>query len=116
MTLKRTPLKRNPKAPRSKGGRGEREVVELLKAKGWTEAHRNFASGGYGGADIVNVPGYAFEVKFHERTSIWPWIEQVKEAASPTETPIVAFRRSRSEWMACLPLEDLLALMRGNEL
>jgi len=38
------------------------------------------------------------------------------EAARPTDTPIVAFRRNRSEWLAVLPLEDLLSLLELREI
>ncbi len=108
MTLTRkTPLGRKPK---SRGNRAEREIVDILKAHGYP-AYRNFASGGYGGSDVIGLPGFAVEVKMVEKLNIWAAVEQCKQAASPTETPLVAFRRARSPWLACLPLEDLLGLI-----
>lgn len=114
MTLqRRTPLRAKP---RSKGNRAEREVIDILKAHGWTGAYRNFMSGGYGGADILNGPaGCSIEVKRQERCSIWSWLEQCEQAAKPTDIPLVVFRRSRSQWYACLPLEELLPLLRMRE-
>lgn len=102
--------------PRSKGSRAEREVIEILKAHGWTGAYRNFMSGGYGGADILNGPaGVSIEVKHQERCSIWSWIEQCEQAAKPTDIPAVVFRRNRSRWYACVPLEELLPLLALRE-
>lgn len=110
---RRTPLRAKPK---SKGNRAEREVIDLLHAHGWTDARRNFASGGYGGADIIGGPeDTSIEVKRQERCSIWSWLDQCEAAAKPTDLPIVAFRRSRSQWYACVPLEELLALLQSRE-
>lgn len=107
---RRTPLRAQP---RGKGNRGEREVIDLLHRFGWKGARRNFMSGGYGGADIVNGPaGVSIEVKYQERTTIWEYIAQCEDAAAPTDVPLVAFRRNRSRWYACLPLEDVLDLLR----
>lgn len=120
MTLKRTPLKRNvpisKKHRKTKGQNGEREVQEILRAHGFHECRRNFASGGQGGNDLIGVPGYGIEIKFQETTKPWEWYEQCKEAASPTETPLVVFRRSRSPWMALLSFEDLLGIMEAAAL
>ncbi len=108
MTLTRTPLGRKPK---SKGNRGEREIVDILKAHGYP-AYRNFASGGYGGGDVLGVEGFSIEVKrCAEKLNIWKALEQSENAASATQTPLVAFRRDRSRWYAALPLEDLLGLI-----
>src|SRR5215475_2327677 len=68
--------------PRSKGNRGERDVVSILHARGWTKARRNFQSGGQGGGDIINGPSDVHvEVKHRERAAIWEWIEQAEEEA-----------------------------------
>ena len=102
--------------PRGKGNAGEREIVDLLRAHGWAGARRNFASGGYGGADIVAGPeGCSIEVKRCEKAKIWEWLAQSEEAARPTDIAMVFFRRNRSGWYACLPLEELLPLLALRE-
>lgn len=117
--MKQTPLKRktpiSKKGRRGKGAIGENEVKDILIAHGYGDVRRNFASGGYGGSDLIGFHGYALEVKRQETTKPWEWFEQVKEAASPTETPVVVFRRSRSEWMALLTFEDLLGIIKASE-
>lgn len=112
--MKQTPLKRrvpiSKKYRKTKGQNGEREVVEMSRHV-WPRIRRNFASGAAGGSDFTGTPGYALEAKFQETTKPWEWYEQCREAASPTETAVVVFRRSRSDWMALLRYEDLLGLI-----
>lgn len=111
--IRRTPLRAKP---RSKGNRAEREIIDLLRAHGWTGARRNFQSGGQGGGDVIGGPADCnLEVKHHERCSIWEWIAQSEGDARPTDIPLVLFRRNRSTWYACLPLEELLPLLALRE-
>lgn len=100
--------------PRSKGSRAEREVIDILHAHGWP-ARRNFASGGYGGADIIGgPPGTSIEVKHRETVCIWDWIAQCEEAAMPTDIPLVVHRVNGKPWHAVLPREDLRVLLEAN--
>ena len=99
------------KGSRTKGGVGEREVVALLHEAGFTDARRNFMSGGQGGGDIIGVPDTHIEVKRRETVSIWSWIGQAEDECRKTDIPVVAFRRSRSNWYGVLPLEDLVGLL-----
>ncbi len=119
MTLKRTPLRRNvpisKKHRRTKGANGERELVEISRHV-WPSMRRNFMSGAQGGSDFTGTPGYGVEAKFQETTKPWEWYEQAKEAASPTDVAVVAFRRSRSPWMALLSYEDFLGLVEAASL
>ena len=102
---------------RLKGARGERELVELLVAHGWTRARRNFQSGGQGGGDIAGGPaGYVIECKRHRgRLDLPGAMRQAHEAAGPHDVPVVAHRRDGAAWYATLPLEDLLVLIAFRE-
>jgi hypothetical protein len=109
MTLQRkTPLGRKPRA---RGNRFELEIVNLLKAHGY-RAYRTLASGGYGGSDVQGLPGFGIECKMVEKLNVWAALAQAETAASPTETPLLVFRRARSRTYACLPFEDLLGLIK----
>ena len=111
--IRRTPLRAKP---RSKGNRAEREVIDMLKARGWTGAYRNFQSGGQGGGDVIGGPvGVHIEVKHRERASIWEWIAQAEAEARPTDIPLVLFRRNRCGWYAVLEADELLALLQLRE-
>lgn len=109
--MKRSPMIRG-KGSRTKGGTGEREVVEMLHAAGFTGARRNFQSGGQGGGDIVGVPDVHLEVKRQETVSIWKWIGQAEGEAARTALPLVVFRRSHSSWYAVLSAQDLFGLLQ----
>jgi hypothetical protein len=110
---RRTPLRSRPKG---KGNRGEREIVDLFHRFGWTQARRNFASGGQGGGDVINGPADVHvEVKRCETVRIWSWIAQAGAEARPTDTPAVFFRRNRSAWFVAVPAEDYLELLAMRE-
>jgi hypothetical protein len=114
MTLeRRKPLRAQP---RGKGNGGEREVIDMLHARGWTSARRNFQSGGQGGGDIIEgPPDVHLEVKRRERCAIWEWIEQADAECRPTDIPVVVFRRNRSQWYAAIPADELFALLKLRE-
>ena len=98
---------------RRKGAVGEREVVKLLHAYGWTDAKRT-SDGATQAArgDIAGGPaGVSFEVRRREALSIWRCLEQAESDAGAL-LPVVAFRRSRSRWYAAVPLETLLRMLR----
>ena len=102
---------------RRKGAEGEREVVELLRACAWPQAHRNFGSGSAGGGDVAHGPeGVVLEVKRHRgRLDLPSAIRQVEAAAENSALPVVAHRRDGESWRATLPLEDLLELLAWRE-
>jgi hypothetical protein len=115
------PIPKTPKAakdrkqlraqPRAKGNRAEREVIDILRARGYA-ARRNFQSGGQGGGDILGGPeGFHLEVKHRERCSIWEWIAQAEAERSPTQTPLVIHRVNGRNFHAVLPRIDLTSLM-----
>jgi len=95
----------------------EREVVDLLQARGWPRAHRNFGSGSAGGGDVAHGPeGVVIGVKRHGgRLDLPKAIRQVEEAAGDHDLPVVAHRRDGEPWRATLPLVDLLELLVWRE-
>lgn len=108
--MKRTPMTRG-RGSRTKGGTGEREVIQLLTELGFA-ARRNFMSGGAGGSDVIGVPDHSIEIKRQERVCIWEWVNQAQAAARPTETAVVVFRRSRSPWYAVLDAGTYFAMVK----
>jgi Holliday junction resolvase len=101
---------------RRKGAAAEVEIVQMLRAAGWPHARRNFGSGAAGGNDIVAGPaGTAIEVKRQERLNVPAAFSQLLAAARPTDLPVLVHRPSRHGWMATLPLDELLALLRLRE-
>jgi len=101
---------------RRKGAAGELEVVHLLQDHGWRNARRT--SDGRTQAqrgDIVNGPaGCCVEVKRQERLNVPAALRRLGKDAGQ-DIPVLVHRPSRSEWMATLPMAELLPLLRLRE-
>lgn len=102
---------------RSKGARGELEVVEMIRAAGWPACHRNFDSGSAGGGDVARGPrGVAIEIKRTEALRLREAWQQAQDDARPRlEIPVVMHRWNGGEWIAMLPADELLALLAFRE-
>lgn len=99
------------RASRNKGAAGEREVVKILRERGYN-AQRTFSQIAGDREDVLGIPGYAIEVKRTETLPLWASLAQARVAAEATDsTPLLIFRRSRTEWHVALPLSDLLDLL-----
>ena len=94
---------------RRKGERGERAVVEMAKAHGFT-AVRARSGAGQELSDIVGIPGFVVESKWVERETVRAWFKQASENCG-RDIPVVAHKRNHSPWLATLELEELLALI-----
>jgi len=100
---------------RAKGAVGEREFAELLRVSGWPGAKRGQQRSGLEQADVVDGPERVhWEVKRVESLNVWQAFEQAARDARH-ELPVVAMRRNKSRWLAVLPLEDLLTMLRARE-
>lgn len=105
------------KAARTKGASGEREVIALISQYLGLECHRTPGSGNLSWmkGDVYGVPNLHIECKRQEKLSIPAWIAQAKEQAEGKPW-VVAFRRSREEWNAVMPLQFFLQILkRGME-
>lgn len=101
------------KASRDKGKRGEREAAALLREHGFDARRGCQYHGGPDSPDVVaqDLPVH-FEIKRTERLSLYPAIEQAAQDAGTGEMPVVFHRQSRKPWLAIMPAEDLLDLLR----
>jgi hypothetical protein len=98
---------------RQKGAVGEREVVAIFRAADWPHAERS--SNGrvqIGRGDMIGGPeGCHIEIKRQERLNVPKAMRQTIADAHEHDIPILVHRPSRHEWMATLPLDDLLDLL-----
>jgi hypothetical protein len=108
------------RSERVKGARGELEVEKLIRAAGWPLAHRNFGSGSAGGGDIADGPrGVAWEIKRTNRLRLRDaWRQVAADADRAGRLPVLATRWDATplvpaRWLAVLPLDELLVLLRG---
>lgn len=100
------------RAERRKGVAGELEVRDVFRARGF-DCDRTPNSGGLRlkGDLLGTVPAH-LEVKRQEVARPWAWWEQASAEAPAGVMPIVAFRRSRSPWLAIVELETLARLIQ----
>lgn len=99
---------------RTKGKVGEREVAELLRAHGFQARRGVQYQGGPGAPDVVHdIEGVHIEVKRTERFALYPAIEQARQDARAGDIPVVMHRQNGRPWVACLPAEDFLTIMRA---
>lgn len=96
---------------RRKGQGGELEVAERFKAAGF-DLDRTPNSGALRvrGDLHGDVPVHV-EVKRQEVARPWLWAEQAAVDAGDGARWLVAMRRSRSPWLAMLPLDDVVQLL-----
>lgn len=98
---------------REKGCRAERELAEILRAYGFSDARRGQQfSGANGDPDVVGIPGVHIEAKRVERLQIEKAMDQSIRDAREGEIPVVMHRKNRKPWLVTLQLEDFVELYR----
>lgn len=96
---------------RRKGVEGEREVAEVFRAVGF-DCDRTPNSGALRirGDLHGTVPAHV-ESKRQETARPWAWWAQATADAEAGDMVVVAFRRSRSPWLALVDLRELARLL-----
>ncbi len=97
---------------RRKGQRGEREVVELLRAAGFPHARRTLAGDGRQPGDVTGgPPGWLVEVKYHAdvAAAVRIGLAQAENERRAAELPaaVVAVRlpNTHGAWVAVMRVE-----------
>lgn len=92
---------------RRKGASAERELCKLLSDELGIEVRRNVDQARAGGADCLELPGFAIECKRHEtlRRPSW-WVQAVEQGTKVQAEPIVFYRRSREPWQSLIRTAD----------
>lgn len=99
---------------RDKGGRGEREVRDIIRKYGYEKVERWAQRSG--GRDVSDIKGYHpelhLEVKFRERAALSEWLQQAECEAEGAE-PVVVYRRTREPWRAVVGFYFFLSLVEN---
>ncbi len=99
---------------RAKGARGEREFAKFLKSFGIEARRGQQFSGSSDSPDVVhNLPDTHFEVKRTERLSVYKAMAQATKDAGG-KLPIVAHKANGKDWLAILPMDDLIAILLAH--
>lgn len=101
--------KRTGRTSRSKGKRGELEVVHLYQEHGFTNAKRTGDAQQVAG-DIAGVPDYT-EVRRRERQQFSAWIAECREESGDKDWALFT-RRSTEPWAVTVDAEHYLELLR----
>ena len=106
---------------KSKGKRGELDLVHSLRDAGFPDVKRSvqYCGKATGTADLVGLPGVHVEAKNVERLNIWEALSQSKrdsEADGNGDIPAVFFKRNRSGWYVAMPLSDFVRLYASSDL
>jgi hypothetical protein len=102
---------KSPRGSQRKGREAEREVLQLewgAMDRDWPYTPHSRPDDGY--QPPPELAGYHQEIKRQEHISIWRAIRQAESEAAG-RVPVVVFRRSRGEWMACMPMKHWLKLV-----
>ena len=96
---------------RRKGLKGEQEVARILRESG--SEVRGLETSGDWLVMYTDRQEWHVEVKRQERPRYAEWWKQARAEAPADCVPVIAWRQDRGEWMAFLPLVDLVAAVSG---
>ena len=111
------------KMSRSKGQRGEREVIAEIQKVFGVKYARTPLSGGMDIKGDIRKPYkqkptlcdlFHWEVKYQEHMNIWKCFEQAEKDAKLDPlcpVPIVVYRRNNTPWRVCIDLQMFLELI-----
>lgn len=99
----------------TKGKNGERELAHFLSDRGFPSVRGQQHAGGSESPDVrvQGLDDIHFECKRTERTNLDDWMTQAKRDAGD-KIPVVAHRKNRGEWVAILPLDALLSILKAR--
>ncbi len=102
---------------RTKGQTGEREFLQKLSDLLGLEEKltRNLDQTRCGGADCVQLQGYAIEIK-NQRTVTLPewWRQAVKQAKTLKSIPLLAYKVPRKGWLVVVPCPWVTTVVCGT--
>lgn len=102
---------RIPINSRAKGASGEREAAKAVTEVLGIAARRGQQFSGLEGEDIVTeLAGVHFEVKRTERLQVYKAMQQATLDAGTDDVPVVLHRKNNEQWLAIVPLTQLLTL------
>jgi len=100
---------------RQKGKRGELELANHLKAKGYDARRGVQYKGGPESPDVTGLPGVHIEVKRTEALRLYEALDQSTRDRGQGEIPVVVHRKSRMPWVVILTLDDFLKIYEGRK-
>lgn len=101
---------------RSKGVKGEHEVRDLFRARGYVAKRGQQHEGGSDSPDVMHsIEWLHVEVKRTESLSIYKAMRQATEDADVEKIPTVWHRRNNQDWLVVMYADDFLDLLEGED-
>ena len=98
---------------KQKGKRGELEFVSFLKERGINAKRGQQYKGTPDSPDIISdLDKIHWEVKRTEKLQLYKYLDQAIADAGTNQTPVVAYRKNKEEWVCILLADDLLEILR----
>ena len=100
---------RKGKRSREKGQQGERQFAKALSEHLGYDVRRDITQVRDGGTDILDVDGWAIEVRWRKQLSLGAWWKEIcgREYSEP-RFPALAYRQDRQPWRVIIPLDCLV--------
>jgi Holliday junction resolvase len=95
---------------RAKGATAELELAHFLTERGYQSRRGQQFSGGGDSPDVVSTLPFHIECKRVQSGNLYKWMAQAKRDAKG-KPPMVVHRRNGEEWVAIIPLENLLTFL-----
>jgi len=97
---------------RSKGKRGELEVVALLKEHGFEARRGQQFKGTSDSPDVIhNMTGFSIEVKLRQALNLYDALAKTDEDKADGENSLVFHRKNGKKWLLTMDAEEFLTLM-----
>ncbi len=100
---------------RAKGVKGEHEVRDLFRARGYVAKRGQQHEGGSDSPDVISPINWLhIEVKRTEALSIYKAMEQAFDDGGAFQTPTVWHRRNNKEWLVVMYADDFFDLIEED--
>lgn len=100
---------------RDKGARGERELANLLRKKGYDARRGQQYCGANGDADVVGLDGIHIEVKRTERFRPYEAMHQSLNDAREDELSTVFYRSNKRGWLVMMTMDEFMELYERSK-
>lgn len=104
---------------KQKGSRGERQLRDVWKKRGYTNAHRSqqYSGKGESAADVEGIdPKLHIECKVgYTYKTIYDFMEQAERDAKENQIPVVNCKMDRKEWLCVMRLDDFIELWKEKQ-
>ena len=101
---------------KQKGKRGELEFARFLRQNGIDARRGQQYKGTPDSPDVVSdMDDIHWEVKRTEKLQLYKFLDKAVLDAGMTQTPVIAYRKNKREWVCILDAVDFLRLLHDRK-